>query len=155
RGARPVCCCHDPVVQKQATDCSDAASEVARVSPVPRCPDTGGRPCYSSRSTMLQLHPFRAAVFICALIAIQTPRSSAVDTPKPIEPLPSPAQLAWHEDELTMFTHFGMNTYTGLGTGKGDEDEKLFNPTDLDCKQWVREAKECGFKGIILTAKHH
>jgi alpha-L-fucosidase len=79
----------------------------------------------------------------------------AVDAPKPLEPLPSPAQVAWQEDELTLFTHFGMNTFTGRGTGLGSEDEKLFNPTDLDCRQWVAVAKECGFKGIILTAKHH
>jgi alpha-L-fucosidase len=80
---------------------------------------------------------------------------SAAEPPKPIEPLPSPVQLAWQEDELTLFTHFGMNTYTGRGTGLGTEDPKLFNPTQLDCSQWVRVAKECGFKGIILTAKHH
>jgi len=80
---------------------------------------------------------------------------NAAEPPKPLAPLPSPAQLAWQEDELTLFTHFGMNTFTGRGTGLGTEDPKLFNPTDLDCNQWVRVAKECGFKGIILTAKHH
>jgi alpha-L-fucosidase len=79
----------------------------------------------------------------------------AAEPPAPLAPLPSPAQLAWQEDELTLFTHFGMNTFTGRGTGLGTEDPKLFNPTDLDCAQWVRVAKECGFKGIILTAKHH
>jgi len=80
---------------------------------------------------------------------------NAAEPPKPLAPLPSPAQLAWQEDELTLFTHFGMNTFTGRGTGLGTEDPNLFNPTDLDCHQWVRVAKECGFKGIILTAKHH
>jgi alpha-L-fucosidase len=89
---------------------------------------------------------------LCTSIAV---RLQAADAPKPIEPLPSPAQLAWQEDELTLFTHFGMNTFTGRGTGLGNEDPKLFNPTALDCNQWIRVAKECGFKGIILTAKHH
>ena len=79
----------------------------------------------------------------------------AAEPPKPLAPIPSPAQLAWQEDELTLFTHFGMNTFTGRGTGLGNEDPNLFNPTALDCNQWVRVAKECGFKGIILTAKHH
>jgi len=80
---------------------------------------------------------------------------NAEEPPKPLEPVPSPAQLAWQEDELTLFAHFGMNTFTGRTTGLGNEDPNLFNPTELDCNQWVRVARECGFKGIILTAKHH
>lgn len=79
----------------------------------------------------------------------------AATSPAPLPPLPSPAQLRWQEDELTMFIHFGMNTFTGRSTGLGNEDPKLFNPTALDCAQWVRAAKETGFKGMILTAKHH
>jgi len=75
--------------------------------------------------------------------------------PAPLAPVPSSAQLAWQEDELTLFTHFGMNTFTGRSTGLGTEDPKLFNPTDLDTRQWVRVARETGFKGILLTAKHH
>lgn len=80
---------------------------------------------------------------------------SKVDPPAPLDPVPSARQLAWQNDELTLFVHFGMNTFTGRSTGLGTEDPALFNPTDLDCRQWVRVAKECGFKGIILTAKHH
>jgi alpha-L-fucosidase len=94
-------------------------------------------------------------VFTFALYACLATSLNAVEPPKPLAPLPSPAQLAWQEDELTLFTHFGMNTFTGRGTGLGNEDPKLFNPTALDCNQWVQVAKECGFKGIILTAKHH
>ncbi len=90
-----------------------------------------------------------------ALAASVAARVQATEPPKPLEPIPSPAQLAWQEDELTLFTHFGMNTFTGRGTGLGNEDPKLFNPAALDCNQWVQVAKECGFKGIILTAKHH
>jgi alpha-L-fucosidase len=81
--------------------------------------------------------------------------AKAAEPPAPLGPLPSPAQLAWQEDELTLFTHFGMNTFTGRSTGLGNEDPNLFDPTDLDCHQWVQVAQECGFKGIILTAKHH
>lgn len=79
----------------------------------------------------------------------------AAEPPAPLEPIPNANQLAWIDNELTLFTHFGMNTYTGRGTGLGTEDPKLFYPTNLDCAQWVRVAKETGFKGIILTAKHH
>ena len=93
-----------------------------------------------------------SAFVLCILTAA---RLQAAEGPKPIEPRPSNAQFAWQEDELTLFAHFGMNTFTVRGTGLGNEDPNLFNPAALDCNQWVRLAKECGFKGIILTAKHH
>jgi alpha-L-fucosidase len=98
---------------------------------------------------------FRRAGWLCLLLLSFANAAKGVDAPKPLEPVPSKQQLAWHEDELTMFVHFGMNTFTGRGTGLGTEDEKTFNPTELDCRQWVRAAKAAGYKGIILTAKHH
>jgi alpha-L-fucosidase len=33
--------------------------------------------------------------------------------PQPLEPVPSARQLQWQENELTLFVHFGMNTFTG------------------------------------------
>jgi alpha-L-fucosidase len=94
--------------------------------------------------------PFTAVGLMLFLVP-----APAAEPPKPLEPVPSANQLAWIDNELTLFTHFGMNTYTGRGTGLGNEDPKLFNPAKLDCNQWVRVAKESGFRGIILTAKHH
>jgi alpha-L-fucosidase len=80
---------------------------------------------------------------------------AGADWPAPLLPLPTATQVAWQENELTLFVHFGMNTFTGRSTGLGNEDPKLFNPSDLDCYQWARVARDCGFKGIILTAKHY
>ena len=74
---------------------------------------------------------------------------------KPYGAVPSPYQLEWQAMEMNMFCHFGPNTFTGKEWGDGTEAEDLFNPTDLDCRQWAATAKAAGFKGIIITAKHH
>ena len=74
---------------------------------------------------------------------------------KPHGPLPSQAQLAYLEDELAAFIHFGPNTFYDQEWGSGQEDPKRFNPTKLDAREWVRVLKETGFKKLILVVKHH
>ncbi|MDU0808150.1 alpha-L-fucosidase [Aquirufa regiilacus] len=74
---------------------------------------------------------------------------------KPIYPIPSSKQLNWQALEYYGFVHFNMNTFTNVEWGEGKEDPRLFNPSALDCAQWVRIAKAAGMKGLILTAKHH
>jgi len=70
-------------------------------------------------------------------------------------PVPSLSQLAWQRDELAMFIHFGVNTFSNREWGEGKEDPAIFNPTRLDAAQWARTARDAGFKAMILTAKHH
>ena len=72
-----------------------------------------------------------------------------------IRPRPSRAQLAWQREELAMFVHFGVNTFTDREWGEGTEDPRIFNPSRLDARQWARTARAAGFKAMILTAKHH
>ena len=69
--------------------------------------------------------------------------------------VPTPEQLKWQSLELTAFLHFGINTFTGNEWGDGTDSPELFNPSELDCRQWARVLKESGFRMAILTAKHH
>ncbi len=68
---------------------------------------------------------------------------------------PSARQLKWFDTEFYAFVHFTVTTYADLEWGLGTEDEKIFNPYDIDCDEWVRAVKSAGMKGIVLTAKHH
>lgn len=83
--------------------------------------------------------------------------SFASEPPKAVEPTPSERQMTWQRHELLMFSHFGIKTYypSGNHMGSGKEDPGKFNPAKLDAKQWIRAAKAGGFKGIVITAKHH
>ena len=81
--------------------------------------------------------------------------SGDVVPPNPVYPVPSQAQLVWHEMEMNAFIHFTINTFTDLEWGMGSESPGLFNPTQADPEQWVTILRESGFKGIILTCKHH
>lgn len=78
-----------------------------------------------------------------------------VDPPTPFGVCPTRQQVEWQRMEMNMFCHFGPNTFTGMEWGTGKESETLFNPTGLDCRQWVDVAAKTGFGGIIITAKHH
>ena len=96
-------------------------------------------------------------------------------------PRPNPRQLDFMEMEFAQFMHFGINTfwnasdaylhgdnptfhncYWGVApkpdaqTGKHWPclDPIIFSPTDLNCDDWMRAAKDLGTKEICLTAQH-
>lgn len=75
--------------------------------------------------------------------------------PKPYGPLPSKAQLAWHEIETYSLPCFSMPTFKNVEWAYGDDPASTFDPTDFNAEQIVQSAKDGGLKGFILVAKHH
>src|SRR5687767_11336503 len=86
---------------------------------------------------------------------IQNNQTTKTNAPKPLLPIPTEKQMGWHEMELNAFIHFTTNTFTGLEWGMGNESPSIFNPSGVDAMQWATTLKAAGFKGIILTSKHH
>ncbi len=78
-----------------------------------------------------------------------------VAPPSPLLPIPTQSQLDWHDMELNAFVHFTTNTFTDKEWGFGDEPPSIFNPSEFNAEQWITTFKSAGFKGVILTCKHH
>ena len=100
-----------------------------------------------------------SATFIAWLLvtgmAYSQQTAQSVNSLSPCGPVPTENQLWWQDLEMYAFIHYSMNTYTDQEWGFGNEDLQLFNPSDLDCRQWARVCKQAGMRGIIFTAKHH
>lgn len=70
---------------------------------------------------------------------------------------PTEQQLKFLDWELGVFLHFGIRTFY---EGHKDWDMQImspdrFNPSELDCEQWIQTIKEAGAKYAILVCKHH
>lgn len=94
-------------------------------------------------------------VFIISAFFLLSCSQNNVQAPAPELPVPSEAQMEWHEMEQNAFIHFTTNTFTDMEWGYGDEDPAIFNPSAFDADQWISTLKDAGFKGAILTCKHH
>jgi len=83
----------------------------------------------------------------------------------------------WKDARYGLFIHWGLyaitaGTYQGKKTGQNRDGAWLvrdlkvplveyrklgeqFNPTHFDSDKWVKTAKDCGMKYLVITAKHH
>ena len=78
------------------------------------------------------------------------------NAPAPCHPVPSERQILWNETEFYAFFHYGMNTFTGLEWGFGNEPESKYAPLSLpNPEQWVTSVKAAGMNGGIAVVKHH
>nr|MBI1232168.1 glycoside hydrolase family 29 [Cytophagales bacterium] len=75
-------------------------------------------------------------------------------------PRPTQAQLDWQDAELVAVFHYDLHVFDGKAYNQAKNritpipDYNIFNPTQLDTDQWIKAAKDAGFKIAILTATH-
>jgi alpha-L-fucosidase len=96
---------------------------------------------------------YSTAVFTA--VTTMLPLVAKADAPKPYGAVPNARQIEWFHRECQVFIHFGVNTFTGAEWGSGNENPTVFNPTALDCGQWMRTIRGGGFTSAIFVAKHH
>lgn len=61
-----------------------------------------------------------------------------------VQVVPSARQIAYENMEFFCFIHFTVNTFTGSEWGDGTEPESIFNPTELDARQWAKKLRNHG-----------
>ena len=78
-------------------------------------------------------------------------------------PVPNHRQLAWQQAEMGAVFHYDLHVFDGKSYSQGGPegnrtnpipDYQVFNPDKLDTDQWIRAARDAGFKFAILTATH-
>ena len=96
-------------------------------------------------------------IMLISILLAECANNEITQAPEPILPVPTEKQLNWQKKEMLMFVHFGIKTFypSSDHMGDGTENPKKFNPKHFNANQWVEAAKAGGFKGIVLTSKHH
>jgi len=107
------------------------------------------------KEILMRFIPRDTGGYIAAVFAITTilPLVTQAQVPEPFGAVPNARQIEWFHREAQVYLQFGVCTFTGSDWGTGSEDPNVFNPTALDCGQWVRTIKKAGFAGAILVVK--
>ena len=111
------------------------------------------RPVQAKGPGTLTRRRFMAAS-IGTLAAAAVPRAAHARQ-RGARPVPTPSQLEWQRDELAMFLHFGVNTFTDREWGDGSESPAIFDALAARRRPVGAHGAAAGFRAVILTAKHH
>jgi len=104
-------------------------------------------------------------------ISTQQPTGDRATNPRPA----SPEQMQWFRDaKFGLFIHWGPSSVSGAEISWGRKDRieggelyqkvpgveydnlyKQFNPVKFDADQWMKMAKEAGFRYVVFICKHH
>ncbi|KKX49636.1 hypothetical protein [Sphingobacterium sp. IITKGP-BTPF85] len=76
--------------------------------------------------------------------------SEPVNPPKPYGALPSERQLKWHEMDMYCLIHYTPTTFQNKEWGYGDADPAIFNPSNFDANQLLRQRLLGALKGSSL-----
>jgi len=104
----------------------------------------------------------RKTTLVIALLAYLNGSAVADNLSTPMPPLnaagaarkPTDLQREFISRGYGMFIHFGINTFNEIEWSYGKLPLESYNPTALDVDQWIRVAKEAGFRHVVLTTKH-
>lgn len=71
--------------------------------------------------------------------------------------IPRKSQLDYLDLEVGVFLHYGIRTFNEEHRDWDmlPMDPLSFNPSEQDCRSWIRQLKEIGVKYTVLTSKHH
>ena len=106
--------------------------------------------------TLISLPAWLAAGWLTVGLGMDTALAAATNLPPeaPAGP-PTAGQEQLMQRGYGMFMHFGINTFNQTEWSDGTLPVSSFNPTNLDCDQWVATAKQAGFRYVVLVTKHH
>lgn len=92
------------------------------------------------------------ALLVATMLALQPlafPVSAApaddVAPPEALGAIPTETQLQYHEEELSAFIHFGVNTFTGVEWGNGRGESKRIPSNGLGHGPVGESPEGCGF----------
>lgn len=67
---------------------------------------------------------------------------------------PNFAQQRMIDRGYGMFITYGINTFAEIEWSDGTIPVEKYNPTDLDCDQWIRVARDAGFRYIYYLPRN-